>query len=52
MAPYEALYGRKCQTPLYWEEVGDRKLNGPEMVQITTEKVKIIKDRMKAGQDR
>jgi hypothetical protein len=52
MAPYEALYGRKYRTPLCWEEVGDRKLNGPEMVQITTEKVKIIKDRMKAAQDR
>ena len=49
MAPYEALYGRKCRTPLCWEEVGDRKLNGPEMVQITTKKVKIIKDRMKAA---
>ena len=52
MAPYEALYGRKCRTPLCWEEVGDRKLNGPEMVQIIIEKVKIIKDRMKAAQDR
>jgi hypothetical protein len=52
MAPYEALYGRKYRTPLCWEEVGDRKLNGPEMVQITTERVKIIKDRMKAAQDR
>jgi len=44
MAPFEALYGRKCRMPLCWEEVGDIKLYGAELVQITTEKVRIIKD--------
>ena len=29
MAPYEALYGKKCRTPLCWDEVGERKLLGP-----------------------
>jgi hypothetical protein len=52
MAPFEALYGRKCRTPLCWEEVGDRKLYGAELIQITTEKVRIIKDRMKVAHDR
>jgi hypothetical protein len=52
MAPFEALYGRKCRTPLCWEEVGDKKLYGAELIQITTEKVRIIKDRMKVAQDR
>jgi len=47
MAPYEALYGRKCRTPICWEEVGERKLLGPEMVQLTTDKVMVIKKRMK-----
>jgi hypothetical protein len=37
---------------LYWEEVGDKKLYGVELVQITTKKVRIIKDRMKMAQDR
>jgi hypothetical protein len=32
MAPFEALYSRKCRTPLCWEEVGDRKLYGAELV--------------------
>ena len=32
MAPYEALYGRKCRTPLCWDEVGERKLLGPKIV--------------------
>jgi hypothetical protein len=52
MASYEALYGRKCRTPIYWEEVGERKLLGPEIVQLTTNKVRVIKKTMKEAQDR
>ena len=52
MAPYEALYGRRCRTPLCWEEIGDRKLYGTELVQVTTEKVRTIRDRIKVAQDR
>ena len=52
MAPYEALYGRKCRTPLCWDEVGKRKLLGPEIVQVTTDNVKVIRDRLKIAQDR
>ena len=52
MAPYEALYGRRCRTPVCWEEVGERRLLGPELAQLTTEKVKVIKERMKIAQDR
>ena len=52
MAPYEALYGRKCRTPLCWDEVGERKLLGPEIVQITIDNVKVIRDRLKITQDR
>lgn len=37
MAPIEALYGRRCRMPVYKEEVGERKLYGPELVQMTTE---------------
>ena len=45
MAPYEALYGRKCQTPLYWNEVGEKKVVSVENVpwiEDAHEKVKII----------
>uniref|UniRef100_A0A6N2KZJ4 Integrase catalytic domain-containing protein n=1 Tax=Salix viminalis TaxID=40686 RepID=A0A6N2KZJ4_SALVM len=52
MTPYEALYGRRCRTPLCWEEIGDRKLYGVELVQVTMEKVRIIWDHIKAAQDR
>ncbi|XP_049392624.1 uncharacterized protein LOC125857001 [Solanum stenotomum] len=48
----EALYGRKCRTPLCWNEVGERKLVGPEIVQQTEDKVKIIKYRLKLSSDR
>ncbi|XP_050233405.1 uncharacterized protein LOC126681891 [Mercurialis annua] len=46
-APYEALYGRKCQSPICWEEVEERKLTRAEIIQITSEKVPLIKQRLK-----
>ncbi|GJS86602.1 putative reverse transcriptase domain-containing protein [Tanacetum coccineum] len=51
-APFEALYGRKCRSPVCWAEVGQVQLTGPEMVQETTEKVIQIKQRMQATRDR
>ena len=52
MAPYKALYGRKCPTPVCWDEVGERKLVGPEIVQVTCDKINVIRDRLKIAQDR
>ena len=52
MAPYEALYGRKCRTPLCWYETGESILLGPDIVQRTTEEVKRIREKMKIAQDR
>ncbi|XP_050222516.1 uncharacterized protein LOC126672606 [Mercurialis annua] len=46
MAPYEALYGRKCRSPICRDEVGERKLAGAEIIQITSEKVPLIKQRL------
>ncbi|GJS58188.1 putative reverse transcriptase domain-containing protein [Tanacetum coccineum] len=51
-APFEALYGRKCRSPIMWAEVGEGQLIGPELVQETTEKILQIKDRLKATHDR
>ncbi|XP_073317257.1 uncharacterized protein [Primulina huaijiensis] len=50
MAPYEALYGRKCRSPLYWDEIGERKMLGPELVQQTADVVAVIRERMKTAQ--
>ena len=52
MPPYEALYGRKCRSPVYWEEVGERKILGPELVQQTKEIIEIIQKRLIATQSR
>ncbi|XP_074327574.1 uncharacterized protein LOC141665487 [Apium graveolens] len=52
MAPYKALYGRRCRTPLCWDEVGKRKFLGPELIRVTTEKVKLIQQRILTAQSR
>jgi len=52
MAPYEALYGRRCRTPLCWTELGENKIVGPDLVRQTEEKVKLIKDNLKVASDR
>ena len=51
MSPYEALYGRKCRTPLCWTELSERKVIGPDLIQKTEEKVKMIRERLKVATD-
>ncbi|KAL0534082.1 hypothetical protein IC582_028363 [Cucumis melo] len=52
VAPYEALYGRPCRSPVCWNEVGERKLVGPELFQITTNNIKLIRENSRITQDR
>ena len=52
MAPYEALYERKCRTPLCWTELSERKVIGPDLIQDTEEKVKMIREKLKVATDR
>ncbi|GKB28870.1 putative reverse transcriptase domain-containing protein [Tanacetum coccineum] len=51
-APYEALYGRKCRSPVCWSEVGDSQLTGPELIRDTTEKIVQIKNRLLTARSR
>ncbi|GJV00355.1 putative reverse transcriptase domain-containing protein [Tanacetum coccineum] len=51
-APFEALYGRKCRSPVCWAEVGDAQLTGPAIIHETTEKIIQIKSRIQAARDR
>jgi hypothetical protein len=51
-APFEALYGRECRTPLCWSETGEGKLTKLDFVQETTDKIAVIKERLKAARDR
>jgi hypothetical protein len=52
MAPFEALYGRRCRTPLSWSQVGERKIFGPDLVTEAEAKVKHIQNNLKAAQSR
>ena len=52
MAPFEALYGRKCRSPICWDDGLERVIVGPELVEEMVEQVRIIRGRMKAAQDR
>nr|GFA03932.1 reverse transcriptase domain-containing protein [Tanacetum cinerariifolium] len=51
-APYETFYSRKCRSPVCWAELGEAQLTSPEMIQETTEKIVLVKQRIQAAQDR
>jgi len=52
MAPFEALYGRKCRTPLMWLEVGERSFFGPALIRDAEEQVAIVRENLKTAQSR
>jgi hypothetical protein len=52
MSPFEALYGRKCRTLLYWEKTGERQFFGPEIIQETEEQVWLIRENLRTAQSR
>ncbi|XP_051146380.1 uncharacterized protein LOC127261976 [Andrographis paniculata] len=52
MAPFKALYGRKCRTPLCWSDLSKRVVLRPEMIEEMMNQIRNIKAKMKAAQDR
>lgn len=52
MSPFEALYGRRCRTPLNWSESGERPFFGPDIVMEAEEQVRLIRDRLRTAQSR
>ncbi|XP_074356603.1 uncharacterized protein LOC141696348 [Apium graveolens] len=52
MPPFEDLYGRRCRAPSCWDEVGERVIEGPELVRITNEKVEKVKESLKEARSR
>ena len=52
MAPFEALYGRRCRTPLSWSRIGERKIFGSDLVTEAENKVKVIQANLKVAQSR
>ena len=52
MAPFEALYGRRCRTPVNWSEAGERNVFGSDMVSEAKEQVRFIQENLKIDQSR
>ena len=52
MSPFEALYGRKCRTPLMWSKVGEHALVGPALIKEAEERVAEVREKLKAAQSR
>jgi hypothetical protein len=52
MSPFEALYGRKCRTPLYWDQTRERQFFGPKLIQEAEEQVQIIRENLRIAQSR
>ena len=49
MAPYEAMYERKCRTPTCWDEVCEQKLDDVKLIKVTFKKIRIIRERLKTA---
>src|SRR6185503_5101523 len=52
MSSFEALYGRKCRTPLMWTEVGDRIIQGQDFIKEVEDKISKIRENLKAAHSR
>jgi len=52
MGPFEALYGRRCRTPLHWSEAGERNFFGPDIVCEAEEQVQVIQENLKIAKSR
>ncbi|KAI3745141.1 hypothetical protein L1987_58245 [Smallanthus sonchifolius] len=52
MAPFEALYGRKCHSPICWSEIGETQITGPELIQETSDKIMLIRDNLLVARSR
>nr|GFC52974.1 putative nucleotidyltransferase, ribonuclease H [Tanacetum cinerariifolium] len=51
-APFEMLYGRKCRAPICWDQVGERVIEGPEMIEVTNAKFAVAKEKLKEARTR
>jgi len=49
MAPYEALYGRRCRTPICWDEVGERRLSKVELIEQTQEIIDKVREKLQTA---
>ena len=52
MAPFEALYGRTCRIPLFWNQMGETQVFGPDVLRDIEEQVRMIRDNLRVAQSR
>ena len=51
-SPFEALYGRKCRTPLYWDQIGEKQLFGPDIIKDAEQMVQAVRENLRIAQSR
>ena len=51
-SPFEALYGRKCRTPLYWDQVGEKQVFEPEIIEDAEQLVQVVRENLRIAQSR
>ena len=49
-SPFEVLYGRKCRTPLYWDQVGEKQVFGPEIIEDAEQLVQVVRENLRITQ--
>ncbi len=49
MAPFEMLYGHRCQTPLFWNETGEQKVFGPDILQEAEKQVRMVRENLRVA---
>jgi hypothetical protein len=52
MAPFDMLYGRRCQTPLFWNETGERRVFGPDILEEVEKQVRTVRENLHVAQSR
>jgi hypothetical protein len=52
MTPFEMLYGRRCRTPLFWSEAGERKVFGPDILQEAEKQGRMVRENLRVAQSR
>jgi hypothetical protein len=52
MAPFEMLYGHRCQTPLFWSDTGVQKVFGPDSLQEAEKQVRMVRENLRVAQSR
>ncbi|WVZ84298.1 hypothetical protein U9M48_031346 [Paspalum notatum var. saurae] len=51
-SPFEALYGKRCRTPLFWNQTGEKQVFGPDIIQDAEQQLRIVQENLRVAQSR